>query len=134
MSNPKISILSKNDRLAVVLFPLMLPICLSCQNPMIRRGGDISLNVNDERMMKDAGIQHYGTELDGRYYCRACLEAGKGVFDCAMCQQERPISQLFDGQGYEYDRLCTVCFETEPAAKWAAFIDKLKDSHQWDYS
>jgi len=70
-------------------------------------------------------------EDDNGWYCRDCAAKNLAKFVCAMCDQERPSSEVKKsfGFGLQADYLCKDCYATQPARAWDAKVDELYASH-----
>jgi hypothetical protein len=119
---------------AVVMFPLQMPKCNHCRRPLFRNNQfHQNLPPDIKRMMQTTGIAQHFLEIDGKDYCKDCIQAGHGHFQCKMCSQMRLLNQMVEDVGYESERLCTVCFESVTASVWAAFVNDLDEGHRYDY-
>ena len=117
-----------------------LEVCPLCTQVMImepgRNGHPFPTALQDtftaQRLR--AGWQTQSEVQQGHdYICTACAEAGRATFVCALCEQERPSSEVHDSWGDPVESLCTTCYQTVPAAIWEAKTKQLYERHRWDF-
>jgi hypothetical protein len=79
------------------------------------------------------GVESAARNAKGQPLCVDCSKAGKGSILCALCKQQRSSAEEQRSFGDPPEFLCTVCYDTTPARKWAEAVDKLEDEHQYDF-
>ncbi|WP_394849642.1 hypothetical protein LZC95_19595 [Pendulispora brunnea] len=116
---------------AIVTVALCVPRCAACRLPLVR---EAAFGDQARRAGWPAARTH-AHNADGRAICDRCAELGHARFDCALCGNERPFSDVqeaFGVGGLRPDYLCRTCFQSASAEKWLAKREELMDDHRDD--
>lgn len=65
--------------------------------------------------------------------CVECKVADKATIECKLCRQTRPASASHESFGDPAEHLCTFCWETVPAKRWAEEVKRLEEEHRYDF-
>lgn len=87
-----------------------------------------------QSQVKQAGwVIASSTEVEGHEICSVCLKSGKAYFVCALCQVQRPTSDIQQQFGDPPDFLCGPCYRSTPASQWDAKRSELEEKHRYDF-
>ncbi|MCJ7507540.1 MAG: hypothetical protein MUO85_02265 [candidate division Zixibacteria bacterium] len=90
--------------------------------------------ITIEKQMERAGwVQRSSVEVDEKYICCECAEAGKADFHCSLCNQRRLTDKIQESFGDPAEFLCTPCYESVPAKVWDEKVEKLREVHRYDF-
>lgn len=120
------------DRLA--LFAVELSTCKFCNVKMIQdcRGPFPGWRGNDlKAQAKRAGIAIQDSTWDKA--CKPCIAQDKVIFECDLCEQQKPSSKHQNTIGDPGSHLCKDCYETVSAKVWEEKEDQLMDKHRYDH-
>ena len=81
-----------------------------------------------------AGIQPMAFWHENNFpVCIGCKDKGAGTFECVCCKMTRPLNESHEHYGMPAEHLCSTCYETVPAKKWAALVGELEEQHRYDF-
>jgi len=84
--------------------------------------------------MKAVGwVLKSNVQVDDRYICENCVEAGKATFKCSLCCERYPTTDIKEHFGYPPDYLCVHCYATVTAEVWEKKFDELEKEHRYDF-
>ncbi len=89
--------------------------------------------ANFDAQMERAGVALVGSWNDGDPVYSACHDAGTVTGECTLCHEQRKLSDMEESIGMSAEHMCKPCYETVPAKSWKAELDRLNESHRWDW-
>ena len=115
--------------------------CSICSKIMVRKVNYykdpfplyIEISQESQVRLNDSVVFNSGIEIDYEKFCMECKDSGKITFKCALCGEDHPISDIKEDIGDPAEYLCINCFKTASAEEWEKKIEKLKESHRYDY-
>ena len=129
-------IVSKNRESVYAVMLAELPLCGCCEVPILPKGPwPMWVNIDGKAQSKLAGWkQPSDVYFNSRPVCSDCVKENRITFQCRLCQQDRPSSQVQETIGYPSDYLCSVCYGSVSAKEWEAVLMKLEERHRYDFS
>jgi len=127
-----------------VKFLLEVTHCGSCMRDMMPIAKNRSfesgifpswIKATQVAQMKRAGIvqRSVASNRNGAVICVECRDRGLATFICVLCKEERSSDMMKESIGDPAEHLCTPCFESVPAKKWCEELDRLQESHKYDW-
>ena len=91
-------------------------------------------HVNIEQQMKSVGwvLKSY-IKVNDDYICKECAEAGKATFECSLCHERYPTTDIKEQFGDPPDYLCIHCYANVTAEVWQKKVDELYEEHKYDF-
>ena len=126
-----------SDSLATML--VEIDTCPICQKTMVFRPTGHSPFPRHHSSTFESQIKHADwvirsdVQVDEQHICETCKREGKATFECVLCKERRSTSLVKESFGDSPDYLCTVCFESVRANKWAKAVEELEKAHRYDF-
>jgi len=112
--------------------------CSCCKSTMIQKANrgvfpHYFMN-NQKEQAKKLGVKFISSfEVDYKTFCEECVEEGKVVFTCFICEDELNTSKIAHGYGDPKEYTCTDCFKSLTAKEYDDKLKELGKKHQWDF-
>jgi hypothetical protein len=91
------------------------------------------VRANFDAQMERAGIPRIGSWNESAPVCSKCHESGTVSGECSICHEQRPLSAMEESIGMPAEHMCKPCYESVPAKKWKEELNRLHESHRWDF-
>ena len=87
-----------------------------------------------DSQIKAAGwVEKSHVKIDDHVICQECASSGRADFECSLCRKRYPSDQVQESFGDPPEFLCQSCYRTVPAKDWESKVEKLKNSHRYDF-
>lgn len=132
----------------LISIAVSVEVCSGCRKWMINRslasfgrniykdGIGIGYDNGLQQQINRADVRVCSDVVDSkrRPICEECKAAGKSTVICWLCKQERSSELIKHSYGYDppSEYLCTVCYESVPAARWDKATTDLEEKHRYD--
>jgi len=71
--------------------------------------------------------------VDNYYICKECADKSLADFECALCNQRYPTSEIQESFGVPPEFLCKECYQNKPARIWCEKVEELESDHRYDF-
>lgn len=86
-----------------------------------------------QQMKNVAWVLKSHIKVDDEYICKECVGAGKATFECSLCYERYPTTDIKEQFGNPADYLCVHCYATVTAKVWERKIKELEEEHRYDF-
>lgn len=118
------------------LFALPIERCAHCKKKMSDGGFSHRNNMTFNSQMSRAGWEiksHVESDVDRGPICKSCADTGVARFECALCHEAQPYSEVQISIGDSPEYLCKTCYSEIPAKQWDEIYEELNNRHRYDY-
>lgn len=116
-----------------------LQTCYKCKRYTIKRPHENAdpfptyVDLNFEAQIAAAGWVEFGAQYGDEAICKECIEAGKVIFQCALCKTVKTTDMIFFSVGTAPpEHLCKDCYKSVTAETWCKKIAELDREHEYD--